>query len=361
MKGESFEFKRAGKELSHEEFFKLFKGFIHASENGTRTKKNGDHIKRSTIEGYHHCQRLVSEFCLEKGWRMKLHLTAKLNGRELREAQMYWRNFYKQFTDYLYFDLNHFDNYVGQVIKCLRVFFNYLNDIQMLNIGRFHAQFHVAKEDIEIVTLTPSQLNRLIDESSEQKKIRNKMDAVLDIFVLGCTVGLRFGDLMNLKRHHLSVEADGWLLSVQSQKTGVVTKIRLPQYAIQIFERYKSRKRELLPQMSKGYFNACLKRLAIKIFGSSVVSKSRSKRGVREIVLRHSQSRREYHINELVSSHMMRRTAITVMLRLGMSESAVRAISGHAPNSKEFYKYVAYCQNIQNEETDRMFAKLQNS
>jgi hypothetical protein len=54
----------------------------------------------------------------------------------------------------------------------------------------------------------------------------------------------------------------------------------------------------------------------------------------------------------------MRRTAITVMLRLGKSESAVRAISGHAPNSKEFYKYVAYCQNIQNEETDRMFAKL---
>jgi hypothetical protein len=69
----------------------------------------------------------------------------------------------------------------------------------------------------------------------------------------------------------------------------------------------------------------------------------------------------EYHINELVSSHMMRRTTITVVLGLRMSESAVRAISGHAPNSKEFYKYVAYCQNIQNEETDRMFARLINA
>jgi hypothetical protein len=44
-----------------------------------------------------------------------------------------------------------------------------------------------------------------------------------------------------------------------------------------------------------------------------------------------------------------------------MSEASVRAISGHSPNSKEFYKYVAYCQKAQNEETDRMFAKLQNS
>lgn len=37
----------------------------------------------------------------------------------------------------------------------------------------------------------------------------------------------------------------------------------------------------------------------------------------------------------------MRRSAITVMLGLGVPEQVVRKISGHAPGSKEFFKYEA--------------------
>jgi hypothetical protein len=54
----------------------------------------------------------------------------------------------------------------------------------------------------------------------------------------------------------------------------------------------------------------------------------------------------------------MRRTAITTMLRLGMNEQAVRRISGHAPGSKEFYRYVAYSQTFLDSETDRLFDRL---
>ena len=56
----------------------------------------------------------------------------------------------------------------------------------------------------------------------------------------------------------------------------------------------------------------------------------------------------------------MRRAAITTMLSLGMPEQAVRKISGHAPGSKEFYRYVLFAQTYQDEETEKMFAKLDN-
>ena len=46
------------------------------------------------------------------------------------------------------------------------------------------------------------------------------------------------------------------------------------------------------------------------------------------------------------------------MLCLGMNEQIVRKISGHAPNSKEFYKYVSYSQNYLDKEIDEVYRKL---
>jgi hypothetical protein len=37
----------------------------------------------------------------------------------------------------------------------------------------------------------------------------------------------------------------------------------------------------------------------------------------------------------------------------------VRKISGHAPGSKEFYRYVFWAQTYQDMETEKMFSKLQ--
>ncbi|MBK6380987.1 MAG: hypothetical protein IPF72_15415 [Chitinophagaceae bacterium] len=53
----------------------------------------------------------------------------------------------------------------------------------------------------------------------------------------------------------------------------------------------------------------------------------------------------------------MRRTAIT-MLMLGMKEHVVRKISGHADNSKSFYRYVNLVQSYLDNEVDEVFGKL---
>jgi site-specific recombinase XerD len=59
-----------------------------------------------------------------------------------------------------------------------------------------------------------------------------------------------------------------------------------------------------------------------------------------------------------MTSHMMRRTAITNMLRLGMQERVVREISGHAQSSKEFQRYVDVSRSFLNEQLDGYFGKL---
>lgn len=59
-----------------------------------------------------------------------------------------------------------------------------------------------------------------------------------------------------------------------------------------------------------------------------------------------------------LSSHTMRRTAITTLLVLGVPEHVVRKVSGHAPGSKEFYKYVLIAQELLNKEVQQAHKKL---
>jgi intergrase/recombinase len=54
----------------------------------------------------------------------------------------------------------------------------------------------------------------------------------------------------------------------------------------------------------------------------------------------------------------MRRTVITTMVTLGMPENLVRRISGHSPNSKEFYRYVSYAQGFMDKEINKVYQKL---
>lgn len=68
---------------------------------------------------------------------------------------------------------------------------------------------------------------------------------------------------------------------------------------------------------------------------------------------------KSYRFCDLVSTHTMRRTAITTLLVLGMPELLVRRISGHADNSISFYRYVHYAQQYQDQEIEKVYQQLQ--
>jgi hypothetical protein len=59
-----------------------------------------------------------------------------------------------------------------------------------------------------------------------------------------------------------------------------------------------------------------------------------------------------------LSSHVMRRTGITLLLMLGMPEYMVRKVSGHTAHSREFFRYVNFAQSYVTEEIDKVHQKL---
>ena len=347
----------SSKDLS---FFQLYSRFVNDSNRGRRLQPNGKRISAGTVKNYESTLQLIQRFCSSKNFLLRIRPARKLNSRELQAEKNYWKKFYKRFTDYLYDSCGFYDNYAGLHIKNLKVFFNYLNKELLPGAGDFHKQFYVRKEEIPIFPLMPEELSFLIYNKEFEASLGPRMKEVKDFFVFGCTVALRISDLVTLRKSNIRIINGQHYLSVRSIKTDTDTLVKLPPYAIEIINRYSKLRNRLLPVFNKGNLNKYIKELLEQAGFTHPVIVTRGKRGKRyELKKLLDSGDRPLRFCDVATTHTMRRTAITTMLSLGMPELVVRKISGHAPGSKEFYRYVSWAQTYQDQETEKMFEKLQ--
>lgn len=346
------------KYLGNNDFFELFQKMIKDTSKGSRKKKDGSRIRISTIDNYTYIKKQVLEFVTTTGFEIRVYLVNNLTAKEKDKAETYYKKFYNHFTDYLYNTKDFYDNYVGLVIKGLRTFFNYLNTEAKIPVGEYHKKFYVPNEEVEILVLSPEQLNYLIYDNKLNTSLPEHLIKVKDIFVFGCTVALRYSDLMTLKASNLHYYNNAHYLKVTSAKTSTNTTIKLPSYAVDILMKYHKQQKNLLPLQSNAWLNKCLKQLATHLNFNEPIIKYRTRRNVKCVVYKNKEKRTHFTMADHITTHTMRRTAITTMLRLGMPDILVRKISGHAANSKEFFRYVEFAQTYVDEHTDMVFDKI---
>jgi integrase len=346
------------KYLNQAQFFELYRKLISDTAKGKRVKKDGKRIKQASVDGYTYTQNLLFEFAEKKSFELKLYIANNLTAKETEQAKKYYKKFYTAFTDFLYNDKDLYDNYVSSVIKALRTFFNYLNTELNISVGDFHKKFYTHKEEVPIVVLSPEQLNYLIYNTELNTKLPQHLIKVKDIFIFGCTVALRYSDLMKLKPENVLFANNAYYLKVTSTKTSTNTTIKLPDYALAILQKYHKQHKTCLPPHSNAWLNTCLKKFATYLNFNEPLIKYRTKRGVSYPVYKNKAKKLHYTLGDHITTHTMRRTAITTMLRLGIPDQVVRKISGHAANSKEFFRYVEFAQEYVDEHTDKMFEKL---
>ncbi len=248
------------------------------------------------------------------------------------------------------------DNYIGFHFKNIKVFFAYLEQDGFPGISQVSKSFYIRKEEIPVLVLLPEQLSFLINNTEFEQTLTPKLKRTKDFFVFGCTVALRFSDLLRLKKSNLVKTNSSCYLRVVSQKTETETQIKLPAYALKILEQNKSSNNFILPRISMVNLNKSIKELIEAAGWTHQLPKIRSKNG-KKIEIK-SKNNKPSRFCDQMSSHVMRRTAITTMLILGVPEQVVRKISGHAASSKEFYRYVNFSKAFQDQETDMMFERL---
>ncbi|VVU99599.1 site-specific integrase [Mesonia oceanica] len=332
----------------------LFEQFIKDSKTGKRLKKNGEKITQGTINNYTYVYRNLVLFCEKSQFELRLCDYHKLTKRERISEKNYWKKFYKKFTEFLY-KKGCYDNYVGANIKQLRTFFNWLAHDKELATGNYQRLFYVRKEKISILVLSPDQLKFLIHNEDFHNLLTPAEQRIKDAFVFGCTTGLRFSDLYQLTSKNFEQQENNWYIKIRSKKTKTYTSIKLPPYAISIYKKYKPDrvKQTIFKPVSLFIFNRTLKEIGKKAAFDTPIEINREKLG--RLKTTTSTSLRFY---DKMSSHMMRRTAITTLLILGMPEHLVRKISGHSPNSSSFNRYIQYAQVYLDKEVDKVYEKL---
>lgn len=333
-----------------------FERFIRDCRRGRRMQPGGKRLSPGTVANYGYTLQHLQIFAKKKSLRLRIRPVKRLNSRDLNGEKNYWKKFYSGFTSYLYEDCGCYDNYVGQHIKNIKTFFNYLNKERPNCASDFHKEFYVPREEIAIYPLMPEELNFLVTWQELESGQSKMMQEVKDFFVFGCTVALRFSDLNALRKTNIRIVNGQYYLYVRSQKTGLDTLVKLPSYAIDITKKYEKRGR-LLPFFNLSVFNKHLKALLEMAGFTHPVNITRNRRG-KPMDKKISTVGCVSRLCDLASSHMMRRTAITTMLSLGVSEQIVRKISGHTPGSRDFYRYAFWSQSVQDRQTEQMYEKL---
>ncbi|HWH61820.1 MAG TPA: tyrosine-type recombinase/integrase [Ginsengibacter sp.] len=336
----------------------LFKKFIADSSSGRRVTPSGKRICKGAVLQYKYVLKLLEQFQCLQSFPFRIQLLNRSSQRILQSEKLYWKRFFKNFLQWLY-QKNYFDLYVGSVAKILRTFFNYLLKDQCLIIGNFHQQFKVPPQNLTPIVLEPQQLKFLITNEAFKNSLSQTLKRTNDIFVFGCTVGLRYSDLMRLKKSDLQFTDHGAFVILNTSKTAAQVKIPLPQYVLEIINKYKSKTgKYVLPRLANSNLNLQLKSLMQTAGWVYNLPKVRYRQG-KPVELKNKQGN-TYRFCDHITAHTMRRTAITTLLLMGVEENIVRTISGHSPGSKEFYKYVAVVQNYLNKQVITAYDKLIN-
>lgn len=335
----------------------LFRQFISASQKGHRQKYTGKKLAPGTITQYRCIEKLLLSYEVRQHTILHITLLKKFSLPRLKKEQKYWSRFFKTFTAFLYHDKGCYDCYVASVCKVLRTFFNWLLEEKHLPIGNFHKNFRVPQQVFTPLILEPQKLQFLIKDKAFEAALPPHLRRTKDLFVFGCTVALRFSDLVNLRKENLVEAPEGLYLQLHTLKTSTLVKLPLPPYLVDIIQRYRRKTgKYLLPRLSSTNLNLQVKELCRRAGWDYDLPKVRYRMG-KPVELKNGKGAcLKYY--EQVTTHTMRRTAISTLLIMGVPEPVVRRISGHSANSKEFYRYVVIAQDYLNKHVLEAYDKL---
>jgi len=304
------------------------------------------------VTHYQQVRKSITHFEIHCKKQFDIQYVTTSSAARWQKEKRYWKGFMEDFLQYGRCIKHWSDNYISHNLQVIKAVFNYLAQVKGLPVGNFHKDFHLQAWQAPPQVIMPQRLQWLIENEAFRKKLTPCLEKVLDTLLIGCTVGLRFKDLMSLRPANLEILPGCTYLSATTTKTGTPVRIPLPAYAETILTKYRRKTNKwLLPQLSNNQFNRQLKCLGKLAGWTEEVPKYRSING-RQTELK-NKTGKTWRFYEHLAAHTMRRTAITTLLLMGVDEAVVRSLSGHAPASKEFYRYVAFVQGYLDKQVRR--------
>lgn len=235
-------------------------------------------------------------------------------------------DFYDAFKKFLIEGRGLTNNTVGKYVSTLKTYLSWAEE-RGVEVPKQYRKFKVDEEDVEVIALSMAEVRRLTELVLID---RPRLARVRDLFLFACYTGARFGDVQRL--HLDDVRGSVWYLRMG--KTKSETRIHLVPQATVILERY--RKEGSLPKISSQRMNDYLKELG-RLAGIDEPVRIARYQGAKRIDDRGPKW-------QFLSTHVARRTFVTISLERGMRPEVVMSFTGHR-SFKTMKKYIALTEN----------------
>jgi integrase len=162
-----------------------------------------------------------------------------------------------------------------------------------------------------------------------------KLEAVRDLFIFGCFVGLRFSDYSSIKPENIVTMDGGCFIKQITQKTGELVIIPCNPVVMEIFEKYKNNPNKLPRTISNQKFNEYIKEVMRAV---TFVDKDGKEKPLFAETGRLA-TEPTLELWQTVSSHTARRSFCTNLYLEGFPTIDIMKVSGHR-TEKAFMKYI---------------------
>lgn len=227
--------------------------------------------------------------------------------------------FFNNFLNYLLNDCNLANSTANKRLDYLTGFLKFCADMGVYNIENLNKGKRLKEYETHFIYITKDELKKLYAYQFASETLQK----VADLFIFGCSTGLRESDYSNVKPENIK---DGKLY-ITTKKTADPLVIPLNSYSRSILEKYNFN----LPTFQQQKFNGYLKEVG-KVAGidtpEQIVTHRKAQR-IEETVPKY----------QLMTSHTARRTFITQSITRGIPLPAIRKMTGHR-DLKSFQKYI---------------------
>jgi integrase len=217
----------------------------------------------------------------------------------------------------------------NSIAKTIQVLITVMNEAVEQNLTtnlQFKSKkFCVSWEETDSVYLSENEISKLFQKDLSNKK---RLEQVRDLFVFGCSVGLRYSDYSEVKPENIIVVEGEKFIKMRTRKTGEMVVIPCSPEVLQIFEKYAANKNSLPPTISNQKFNEYIKQACRE---AELTEKGRLL------------SEPDKELCESVSSHTARRSFATNLYLSGFPAIELMKITGHR-TEKAFLTYIKVSQ-----------------
>lgn len=292
-------FLEGGRSEKPVDVFPAFKKFI---DQHTLSRGNGQITNERpsdyTLQRYNLVSKIMAEYAREH----KVQLT--FEGID--------DDFYRSFVSWLSAERNLIDSSIGNYIKVLKTFMRWAKE-RGLHTNTAYERFYKPDSIADTIALSARELRILRDTVLTDSP---KLARVRDHFLMQTYTALRYGDLITLGPKNFDL-ANGFVV-LPSKKTEARPVIPIIPPLQDILKKYPS----LVFEFNSGVkANLYLKELGKRAGIDSPVVIGHQRNGVR-----HDKTVPKY---TQLTTHVARRSFVTVCLEFGLPETIIRQVTGH--------------------------------